>query len=348
VRQDLAVMAWVAPHLVGRIPVAALANPPALVELFAETILEELDFRLEADNMLSVAHVFAELGQRSFVVPRPHPTLVTRRMLVMERVDGFNFADVTGMRAAGIDTEEVVRAGMIGFLEGAMLHGVFHGDLHAGNLFVLPSGKTALLDFGITGRLTEPKRLALLSLIVGASNGDIPTQVAAMRDLGAFPDDLSVDEVIEQLGLDRPPIDPTTMTPDELVSEMQRSIKSLLALGARMPKELMLFVKNMMFLDGAIATLAPDLDLFAEFESIALHFAAKHGERIMSQLGLEAQEDWAPDLTSVRASFGLDESHRSLTHREIQERRAQVREKFEGHEGGAGPGLRRRRRGGQT
>ncbi len=350
VHQDLAVMAWVAPHLVGRIPVAALANPPALVELFAETIVEELDFRLEADNMLSVAQVYAELGQRSFVVPRPHPTLVTRRMLVMERVDGFNFADVDGMRDAGIDTEEVVRSGMIGFLEGAMLHGIFHGDLHAGNMFVLPSGRTALLDFGITGRLSEPKRLALLALIVGASNGNVPAQVAAMRDLGAFPDDLTVDEVIEQLGLDRPPIDPTTMTADELVGEMQRSIKTLLALGARMPKELMLFVKNMMFLDGAIATLAPDLDLFAEFEAIALHFAAKHGERIMSQLGLEAQADWAPDLTSVRASFGLDESHQSLTHREIQERRAQVRGKFEDHErGSGGPGLRRRlRRNGPT
>ena len=48
-------MAWLAPHLVGRIPVAALANPPALVELFAETIVEELDFRLEAENMLDVA-----------------------------------------------------------------------------------------------------------------------------------------------------------------------------------------------------------------------------------------------------------------------------------------------------
>ena len=48
VRKDLKVMAWLAPYLVGRIPVAALANPPALVELFAETIVEELDFRIEA------------------------------------------------------------------------------------------------------------------------------------------------------------------------------------------------------------------------------------------------------------------------------------------------------------
>ena len=329
VRQDLAIMAWLAPHLVGRIPVAALANPPALVELFAETIMEELDFRLEAENMLDIAMSFAELDQRSFVVPRPHPTLVTRRMLVMERLDGFKFGDVDGMHAAGIDTDEVVRAGMIGFLEGCMMHGIFHGDLHGGNLFVLPSGKIALLDFGITGRLSESKRLALLSLLVGASNADIPTQVAALRDLGAFPDDIEVTAVIDQLGLERPPLDPTQLTADELVGEMQRSVKTLLALGAKLPKELMLFVKNLMFLDGAIATLAPDLDLFAEVESIALMFAAKHGERIMAQLGMEHRADWTPDLSGVKASFGLDESTEHLTHRQLQARRAEVREKFE-------------------
>ena len=279
--------------------------------------------------MLDIAMTFAELDQRAFVVPRPHPTLVTRRMLVMERLDGFKFSDVEGMHAAGIDTEEIVRAGMIGFLEGCMMHGIFHGDLHGGNLFVLPSGKIALLDFGITGRLTEAKRLALLSFLVAASNADIPSQVAALRDLGAFPDDTDVRSVIDQLGLDRPPIDPTQLTADELVAEMQRSVKTLLALGAKLPKELMLFVKNLMFLDGSIATLAPDLDLFTEVESIALMFATKHGEQIMAQLGLEQTADWTPDLSGVKASFGLDESTEHLTHRELQERRAQVREKFE-------------------
>jgi ubiquinone biosynthesis protein len=338
VRQDLAVMAWLAPLLVGRIPVSALANPPALVELFAETIVEELDFRLEAENMLDVATTFAALDQRDFVVPRPHPTLVTRRMLVMERLDGFHFGDVEGMQAAGIDTEAVVRAGMIGFLEGALFYGIFHGDLHGGNLFVLPSGKTALLDFGITGRLTEGKRLALLGLVVGASNADIPAQVAALRDLGAFPAELDVQHVIDVLGLDRPPIDPTALTADELVAEMQHSIKTLLGIGARLPKELMLFVKNLMFLDGAIATLAPDLDLFAEVEAIALLFAAKHGERIMAQLGLQAEEDWAPDITGIKAGFGLDASTEALTHREIQARRAQVRQKFDGRGRPARPG----------
>ena len=157
--------AWLAPSWWGASS-AALANPLALVELFAETITEELDFRLEAENMLDVARAFAELGQRHYVIPRPHP-LVTRRVLVMERLDGFRFDDVVGMQGAGVDTEAVVRAGMVGSIEGAPIHGIFHGDLHGGNLFVLPDGRTALLDFGITGRLDETKRMAMLRLMMG-------------------------------------------------------------------------------------------------------------------------------------------------------------------------------------
>jgi ubiquinone biosynthesis protein len=328
VRRDLRVMSWVAPHLVGRIPIAALANPPALVELFAETIVEELDFRLEAENMLDVAHAFALLGQRGYVIPRPHPTLVTRRVLVMERLSGFAFEDVAGMRDAGVDTHEVVRTGMVGGMEGALIHGIFHGDLHGGNLFVQPDGRTALLDFGITGRLSEPKRLALLRLLVAGSMNDIKGQMLALRDLGALPHDTDVEAVIVDLGLDRPPIDPTTMTGDELVGEIQRTMKALLGIGARMPKELMLFVKNMMFLDGAIATLAPDLDIFSEIADITMHFANTYGEQIAADLGLDPAA-WQLDMTGVKASFGLDDSVETLTYRDLQERRAVIRDRLE-------------------
>ena len=329
VHQDLRVMAWLAPFLVGRIPVSALANPPALVELFAETITEELDFRLEAENMLDIARAFADLDQRGYVIPRPHPVLVTRRMLVMERLEGFKFEDVAGMKAAGVDTEAVIRTGMIGGMEGAMIEGIFHGDLHGGNLFVRPDGRTALLDFGIVGRLSEPKRLALLSLLVHAGNNDIPGQLAALRDLGALPADVDLQAVIDDLGLDRPPVDPTTMTGDELVHEIQRTMNALLGYGAKMPKELMLFVKNMVFLDGAITTLAPDLDIFAEVASISMHFAEKHGERIMQQLGMAHDPNWQPDLTGFKASFGVDADVESMTHRELLQRREKIRANLE-------------------
>ena len=328
VTKDLGVMAWLAPFLVGRLPFAALANPPALVELFAETITEELDFRLEAQNMLDVARSFVDLGQRGYIIPRPHPTLVTRRVLVMERLDGFNFDDVASMKEAGVDTHEVVRTGMIGFMEGALIEGVFHGDLHGGNLFVMPDGKVALLDFGITGRMDEVKRRAFLRLMLGAITNDVRVQLAALRDLGALPMDTDLEAVIVDLGLEGPGIDPTQLTPEEMIGEIQRIVKLLLGYGARMPKELMLYVKNMVFLDGAIARLAPDLDLFAEITNITMYFAQTHGEKLFADVGIDPST-FEIDLEGVKNSIGVDATTERLTYRELQERRELIRSRFE-------------------
>jgi ubiquinone biosynthesis protein len=330
VRRDLATMSWIAPVLIGRIPVAALANPPALVELFAETIVEELDFRLEADNMLDIAAVLADTGQRSVVVPRPHPELVTRRVLVMERLDGFSWDDVEGMRAAGIDTEAVVRALMIAFLEGATLFGVFHGDLHGGNLFVQPDGRVALVDYGITGRLDHTGRLAFLRMLMGGTMNDPKLQLAALRDLGALPVDTDLDAVIVDLGLDQPVKDPTVMAPDELLREIREVTKRLLAYGARFPKILMLFVKNLLFLDGALATLAPDVDLFAEVLQVATYFTARHGARIAADIGLDPRLHEV-DMDGVRAAIGVTSDVDHLTYRDLQARRELIRRRMEEH-----------------
>ena len=330
VRKDLAAMSWIAPVLVGRIPVSALANPPALVDLFAETIVEELDFRLEAANMLDIARVLAATNQRSMVVPRPHPELVTRRVLVMERLSGFSFDDVEGMKAAGIDTSAVVRAGMISFLEGAILFGVFHGDLHGGNLLVQEDGRVALLDYGITGRLDEKRRLAFLRLIMGGTINDLDLQLGALRDLGALPPDTDLKQLVKDLNLDQPVKDPTQMSPDELLSEIRDLTKALLGYGARMPKELMLFVKDMLFLDGALATLAPDVDLFAEINHVAGYMATHHGDRIAGDVGIDPRQHRV-DLDGLRSSMGLTPDVTGITHRELQERRKIIQKRMEEH-----------------
>jgi ubiquinone biosynthesis protein len=327
VREDIEAMSWLAPHLIGRIPVAALANPPALIELFAETIVEELDFRLEAQNMLDIAKVLAETEQRATIVPRPHPTLVTRRVLVMERLDGIPWDDVQAMHAAGVDTEAVLHAGLVSFMEGAMLYGVFHGDLHGGNLMVRPDGRTVLMDFGITGRLDETKRMAFLMLLVGATSGDTMSQLGALRDLGAFPPDTDLDAVFRDLGLDRT-IDPTQLSADQLVHELQDLTKKLLAYGARAPKELMLFVKNMMFLDGAIARLAPDLDILGEIQQVHTEIALRHGARLAAELGLDPDIANQFDMNAIKSAMGVPGVD-TLTYREVQERRETVRKRLE-------------------
>ena len=324
VRLDIAAMSWIAPILVGRIPVAALTNPPALVELFAETIVEELDFRLEAQNMLDIAAVHAGTGQRAIVVPRPHPELVTRRVLVMEHLRGFTWGNAAGMRAAGLDTAAVLRSSLIAFLEGALLYGVFHGDLHGGNLLVQADGTVALLDFGITGRLDERKRLAFLRLQMGATTNNVTVQVEALRDLGALPADSDVDAVIRDLGLDRPAIDPTTLTADQMVDELREVTKALLGYGARLPKELMLFVKDILFLNGAMATMAPDVDILGEILAVMTYFTEHHGDRIAREVGVDLAET-PIDLEGYRAAMGFPDETDPITFHDLQERRELIR-----------------------
>ncbi len=334
VGDDLRVLAWLAPKLVGRIPVTALANPPALVELFAETITEELDFRLEAENLLDVAGVLRELGQTDWVVPRPHPDLVSPRMLVMERVEGFAFADAAGMRAAGVDTHAVVRNVMVAFLESCTLHGVFHGDFHGGNLFVQPDGRVALLDFGITGRMDERKRRAFVRLLMTASVNDVRGQLGALAELGALPLDADLDAVMADLGLDGPVVDPTTLTQEQLLAEMQRVVKALLGYGARMPKVLMLFVKNMIFLSSMIGHLAPDIDLIAEVQHIAVHFALTHGQQLAADSGMAVADPADIDLYGFKASLGVEADVKSLTWAELRERRELIVRRMGGAEQG--------------
>jgi ubiquinone biosynthesis protein len=111
------------------------------------------------------------------------------------------------------------------------------------------------------------------------------------------------------------------------MKEIQRTVKALLGYGARMPKELMLYVKNMVFLDGAIARLAPDLDILAEIGRISAHFARTHGERLGRELGIDPNAV-AFDLTGVKASFGVDHATERMTYRDLQERRKLINKRM--------------------
>jgi ubiquinone biosynthesis protein len=164
-------------------------------------------------------------------------------------------------------------------------------------------------------------------MMSGAMN-DIRSQVEAFRDLGALPADADIDGLLELLKVDQPVKDPTKMDPDQLVREIQEVLRGLLAQGARLPKHLMLYVKNMLFFDGAIAHLAPDLNMFEEVAKIYGYFAANHAERIARDIGVDpSQHAFQPDV--MRAQLGLEKGVESITHRELQRRRAEIQKRVE-------------------
>lgn len=295
VPRDIRVLSMVARMLKRLIKIAAVANPPAIVELFAEFVSEELDFRVEAQNMLDVAGSFVRLGQGGFIVPRPHPSLVTQRVLVMEELQGVDFDDVRTLDQMGIDRLNVVRTQIVGFLEGALIEGIFHGDIHGGNMLILRDGRIGLLDYGIVGRLTPKQRHAFIALMVAASNIDIQGQLRALQDLGALGANADLAKLEELMFAEMP----ANASKKEISAQMQTILKTMLDAGSNIPKELALFVKNMLFLNGAIAELAPELDLLTEISSIGQQFMVQHAEELFGEMGFTS-ETFGFDLTGVR------------------------------------------------
>jgi len=324
---DLAVMSWIAPLLTRRIDLLRLVNLPAVIELFAETIVEELDFRLEADNMLAISDVLARSGQTSIVVPRPHLGLVTPGLLVMERMAGFAFDDVAGMRSAAVDTRAVLHALLVSVLEGAMIHGVFHGDLHGGNLLVQRDGRVALLDYGITGRLDHRRRVVLLQMMLASMSGDHRRVLQGYQQLGAIAPDADLDAFMAEIPVDRPLVDPAAPDADQMVTEMRQVTKALLRYGTKLPKELMLFMKDFLFIDTAIATLEPDLDVMGEMVQISQYFIRRHGAQITAEVGMDPA-DLEIDPEEWAAQFGIDPDHNGVSHRAIRRQRREMREKL--------------------
>ena len=267
VTSDLKVMAWLAPKFVGRIPIAALTNPPALVELFAETICEELDFQLEVANLFELERALRGNSKNSWKFPVPNLDYVTSKIIVMSEIKGVSLGNANEMEMESEEVADVFRQMVDGLLEGAVIHGIFHGDFHAGNVFLEQGKGIGLVDFGITGRLNGERRTAFLRYVVGLMTGDVEAQISGLRDLGAFPSDSDIETLIKDFKLERDDFDPLEMSEEEFVEEIRLLVKDLLTHGARIPKELMLFVKNFAYLSSVIQNLSPEMDLLEEFEN---------------------------------------------------------------------------------
>ncbi len=263
VRDDLRALLLLC-EVLERIPQTSVGSPRALAEDFARTLHEEMDFRLEADNMERMRGILGRSGISDCRVPVVHHDLVGRRVLTMERIRGLRFTDVEGMRAKGIDTERLLRLGAQTVVEGVLVHGFFHGDLHAGNISVLPDGTFVLFDFGIVGRLTESARGRLAMYLMAVTTNDYPTMVRALRSFGSVPPDVDVEEMAATVRRLYEPFITNGVVTAQLGELMDTMIRSMVQYRVRIPRELVLLSKQMLYLEGAAHALAPHADLLQE------------------------------------------------------------------------------------
>src|SRR5262249_55976530 len=168
----------------------------------------------------------------------------------------------------------------------------------------------------------------VLRMELAGAGDDIRGEWVAFGARGALPPDADLDALEKLLKLDQPVKDPTTMSGEELVHEIQDLLKGLLKQGAKLPKNLMLYVKNMIFFDGATTRLAPEVNLFEQVTRIYGYFAQHHADRIARDIGFDPRV-LALDLGGFKRSLGLAEETASLTQRELVERGQRIQERLE-------------------
>ena len=230
-----------------------------VVEDFATGLDAELDFRNEAATMREWYDCLRDgpFGNR-VRVPEVYDDLTTTRVLTMERIYAVRIDDAAAVRAAGHDGVALCRNLLLSLLESAFHGGLFHGDLHAGNVLVDADGVLVLLDFGIVGRFTPRTRRILRQLVVDLIvRGDYESAGRAIFLLGAVHKPGSTARGAEDIKKVTTPLSTTdlgSMSYTDLGRQLAAVAK---AHDARLPRELVLVGKQLLYVEKYMKLLAP-------------------------------------------------------------------------------------------
>jgi ubiquinone biosynthesis protein len=264
VERDLDIIARLARRTEARAAWARTIGVLTLAEGFAAALREELDFRVEARNLAAVSAAAGGQDPGSpVVIPRAHHDLSTRRVLVMQRLDGVAVSQADGALANG-NRERLARDLLDCLLRQIVIDGVFHADPHPGNILLLADGRLGLIDFGSVGRLDSGLRAALQRLLLALDRCDPVAVTDALLEVTARPDDLDEQALersvgallVRHLAAGRPP-DAT------MFAELFRIVtRHELAV----PPEFAATFRALSILEGGLTQLAPGFDIVAEAE----------------------------------------------------------------------------------
>jgi predicted unusual protein kinase regulating ubiquinone biosynthesis (AarF/ABC1/UbiB family) len=250
---------------------------------FQSTIHEEMDYEQEVRN----AEIFRKNFERwkEVYVPRIYPIFSTRRLIVMEFIDGLKVTDVAELRAIGQDPHEVVKLLARTYLKQLLEDGFYHADPHPGNLRVMFDGRLAFFDFGMVGRISMELQSKLISAFFHIMERDVHGLVDDMVRLGFI--ELSPDEeerfkpVIESLFDRYLSLRLGDVNFKELIFDLASVIYEF---PFNIPASFTYIVRAMMTLEGIGTQVDPTFNFFEVARPYAKRFMFKREGRYLRSL----------------------------------------------------------------
>ena len=239
----------------------------------------ELDFEHEADNCETIARNLA--ARDDVVVPRIYREFSTRRVIVMELIEGIKITDVAALDRAGIDKHAVAQKLMEVFCEQVLRDGFFHADPHPGNVMVQPGPRLVLLDFGLAKDFPPRFRDGIVRLTFSILTADNEGIAAAFEQLGFRTRDGSPETLITlaNLLLGNTVRRGRAYADKQLIEEFSEELPRALRVNpiVEVPADVLLVTRVMGLLSGLGKTLDSRVDLFATIMPYAQRLLATTG-----------------------------------------------------------------------
>ncbi|MPV36198.1 ABC1 kinase family protein [Georgenia subflava] len=235
---------------------------------FADALAEELDFTIERDNMRGVAAALEHSGTSGITVPAPIAELSTARVLVMDRLDGvpLGVAEST-LRGLGPDMRSQLAATLLQTVMDQLLEsGVFHVDLHPGNVLVADDGTLGMLDLGSVGRLGAKTRRSMGQFLAAIGTGDSVAASDALLELVERPEEIderSLEQAIGALILRF-----TTGGTTDGAAAFTSLFSLISTYGLGVPPEVAAVFRAMATLESTLRALDPGYDLVTEAKTL--------------------------------------------------------------------------------
>lgn len=276
---DLAALRRVAGWLRRVRIVSDRVDAPALVEEFAQTCSEEIDYLHEAASAERFDEAFA--ADSRVDGPAVVWERTTRRVLTLEDVTAIKINDTDALRAAGIDPAEVAQVFAEVMLDQVFSHSFVHADPHPGNIFVTPAPATArgwrltFIDFGMMAEVPDALRDGLRSLIIAVAARDSRGLVDAAQQIGVLLPSANTSELERALAAlfarfggmgfnELRHVDPRELR--EFGTEFGETMR---ALPVQFPEKLLLLMRAVSLTSGMCSSLDPSFNIWEPVEPYA-------------------------------------------------------------------------------
>ena len=253
---DLFILRTCAMLLAPILPLNLGVGLDAVVDEFGIKLFEEIDYVNEAQNAERFANYFKD--DPKIKAPKIYWSYSTRCVLTMEWIDGVKLTDVEGIKAAGLDTDELVKLGVLSGLRQLLEFGFFHADPHPGNLFATYDGGMAYIDFGMMDQLELSTKETLVDSVVHLINRDYEQLSQDYVKLGFLSPDTNMVPIVKALELVLGDIMAEKVGEFNFKVVTDRFSKVMYDYPFRLPAKFALIIRSVITQEGVALSLNPD------------------------------------------------------------------------------------------